>query len=102
MDTMLLIPAHENVISLLGVVMAPLGLIMEYAELSLDKQLYVAQRRYVEGEQRTLALGIARGVAFLHLHNIVHRDLAARNILLSPPLVPRVSDFGLSRVLNEG
>jgi serine/threonine protein kinase len=53
-------------------------------------------------EQRALALGIARGVAFLHEHHIVHRDIAARNILVSAPLTPRVSDFGMSRVLSDG
>ena len=48
-------------------------------------------RRFSESEQRALALGVARGVAFLHEHNVVHRDLAARNILVSLPLTPRVA-----------
>jgi serine/threonine protein kinase len=39
----------------------------------------------------------------LHLHNnnIVHRDLAARNILLSATGAPKISDFGMSRVIAE-
>jgi serine/threonine protein kinase len=39
----------------------------------------------------------------LHLHNnnIVHRDLAARNILLSEVGEPKVSDFGMSRLVDN-
>jgi serine/threonine protein kinase len=48
-----------------------------------------------------LARDIARGVAHLHDMRIVHRDLATRNILITSPLVPKVCDFGMSRLLGE-
>ena len=62
---------------------APLALLVEFAEQgALDSMLYGnPPRRFNVHEQRSLALGIARGVAFLHQHKIVHRDLAARNIV---------------------
>jgi serine/threonine protein kinase len=37
----------------------------------------------------------------LHEHNIVHRDLAARNILLTGSGDPKISDFGMSRILQK-
>lgn len=45
------------------------------------------------------ALGILAGLEHLHARNIIHRDLKPANLLLQGE-TPRLTDFGISRVLK--
>jgi serine/threonine protein kinase len=45
--------------------------------------------------------GICRGLDFLHKHNIVHLDLKPQNILSDANMMPKIADFGLSRLLSK-
>lgn len=50
-----------------------------------------------------ICLGSARGLAFLHegfVPHIIHRDMKSSNILLDENFEPRVSDFGLARIIS--
>ncbi|KAK8447335.1 hypothetical protein SEVIR_8G050825v4 [Setaria viridis] len=49
-----------------------------------------------------ISVGVARGLAFLHEEirpPIIHRDIKASNILLDKDLTPKISDFGLAKLL---
>jgi serine/threonine protein kinase len=46
--------------------------------------------------------GICEGLNYLHMNRMLHLDLKPANILLDSDMVPKISDFGLSRYLNEG
>lgn len=49
-----------------------------------------------------ICIGIAKGLAFLHEEvrpHIVHRDIKASNILLDKDLTPKISDFGLAKLI---
>ena len=51
-----------------------------------------------------IALGSARGLTYLHhdcCPRIIHRDIKSSNILLDVNLDPRVSDFGLAKLLVD-
>jgi serine/threonine protein kinase len=47
-------------------------------------------------------LGIAAGLAYLHSQKpkIIHRDIKPANILMDTELRPRISDFGLARMVS--
>jgi len=49
-----------------------------------------------------ICVGIARGLSFLHEEvrpPIIHRDIKASNILLDKDLTPKISDFGLAKLM---
>lgn len=52
------------------------------------------------GEAADLVLGILVGLEHLHARKIVHRDLKPANILMQEG-IPRLTDFGLSRLLSD-
>lgn len=45
--------------------------------------------------------GIASAMAYLHKRDIIHRDLKPANILLDDYLFPKISDFGLSKIIDD-
>ncbi|EJD08175.1 kinase-like protein, partial [Fomitiporia mediterranea MF3/22] len=45
--------------------------------------------------------GTARGLVYLHKHDIVHLDIKAANILVSLSGEPLICDFGISRMLDK-
>ncbi|CAJ1958575.1 unnamed protein product [Sphenostylis stenocarpa] len=55
------------------------------------------------GARKKIAIGSARGLAFLHhscIPHIIHRDMKSSNILLDENFEARVSDFGMARLVN--
>ncbi|XP_072322103.1 ephrin type-A receptor 4-like [Eucyclogobius newberryi] len=95
---------HPNIIHLEGVVTKckPVMIITEYMENgSLDAFLRKNDGRFTVIQLVGILRGIASGMKYLSDMSYVHRDVAARNILVNSNLVCKVSDFGMSRVLED-
>ncbi|PRP86869.1 putative LRR receptor-like serine/threonine-protein kinase [Planoprotostelium fungivorum] len=91
---------HPNVVSFLGFCARPLALITEFmAGGSLDDYLNRNPNLSIM-KRMTIIQGVAEGMAHLAQERVLHKDLAARNVLLTEDLLPKVSDFGLSRILD--
>ncbi|XP_035239183.1 ephrin type-B receptor 2-like isoform X3 [Anguilla anguilla] len=95
---------HPNIIHLEGVVTksSPVIIVTEFMENgSLDSFLRQNDGQFTVIQLVGMLRGIAAGMKYLSDMNYVHRDLAARNILVNSNLVCKVSDFGLSRFLED-
>ncbi|XP_075514697.1 G-type lectin S-receptor-like serine/threonine-protein kinase At5g35370 [Primulina tabacum] len=79
-------------------------LVYEYMNRgSLDVALFHGEPVMEWKERYEIALGTARGLAYLHTgceHKIIHCDVKPENILLHDKSQVKISDFGLSKLLS--
>ncbi|XP_069506406.1 ephrin type-A receptor 1 isoform X2 [Ambystoma mexicanum] len=95
---------HQNIVRLEGVVtkQKPMMIVTEYMENgALDAFLKENEDKFSCTQLVGMLQGIAAGMRYLSDRNYVHRDLAARNVLVTRSLLCKVSDFGLSRILEN-
>uniref|UniRef100_A0A3Q2ZB67 Ephrin type-A receptor 6 n=1 Tax=Kryptolebias marmoratus TaxID=37003 RepID=A0A3Q2ZB67_KRYMA len=80
----------------------PVMIVVEYMENgALDSFLRTRDGQFMVLQLVGMLRGIVVGMTYLSDMGYVHRDLAARNILVDENLVCKVSDFGMSRVLED-
>jgi serine/threonine protein kinase len=75
---------------------------MEYCENgSLYKLLNRTDIILNWNDKLILLYEIANAMNFLHQNNIIHRDLKLDNILITKEIKPKITDFGISRILKD-
>ena len=90
---------HPNVIKAYDIIHSQdkCYIVMEFCHLSLAEHIKGA--RMVPQEQAMeIFRQIVQGYRELRDHRIVHRDLKPSNILLTPELVPKISDMGYCEI----
>ncbi|XP_042013838.1 probable serine/threonine-protein kinase At1g01540 [Salvia splendens] len=101
---------HKNLVRLYGYCVegAYRMLVYEYVDNgNLDQWLHgdVGEVSPLTWDIRVnIILGTARGLAYLHEGlepKVVHRDIKSSNILLDHQWYPKLSDFGLAKLLNS-
>lgn len=101
---------HKNVVRLLGFMLCPseVGLLLYEYVPNGDLRAALHDKKGdldLNWKARLrIAEGVAHGLAYLHNAYdppVVHRDVTSSNVLLDEDLEARISDFGLSKVMNR-
>ncbi|XP_055823177.1 G-type lectin S-receptor-like serine/threonine-protein kinase At4g03230 isoform X2 [Solanum dulcamara] len=100
---------HRNLVRLLGYSITGYEQILLYEYMSnksLDTFIFDSTlSKSLKWKRRfEIILGISRGLLYLHEDSrlrIIHRDLKTSNILLDQEMKPKISDFGLARIVEE-
>ncbi|XP_057419979.1 cysteine-rich receptor-like protein kinase 10 [Lotus japonicus] len=100
---------HRNLVTLLGFCLEDREKMLIYEFVpnkSLDYFLFGPHKsgRVLNWFERYKIIeGIARGILYLHDHSrlkVIHRDLKPSNILIDQNMNPKISDFGLARMVS--
>jgi parallel beta-helix repeat protein len=87
---------HKNIVEVLEVNILPVPYVeMEYVPGSLE----VVTKPLPVWKAVHLVHGIADGLAYAHAHGIIHRDIKPHNILVTGEFVPKITDWGMSKVI---
>jgi serine/threonine protein kinase len=100
------LPMHPHVLPLLGAYVEENVVCCVHPFMlggSLDRRMQ-NDCAWLDDPVQVIAMvcGLFDGLAHLHRHGVLHRDLAPRNILFDLQGRPVLSDFGLSRLTQDG
>ncbi|HYY57819.1 MAG TPA: serine/threonine-protein kinase, partial [Pyrinomonadaceae bacterium] len=93
---------HQNIARLLDGGATETGLpyfVMEYIE-GEPLYAYCDARRLGVRERLRLFCQVCDAVAYAHQNQVIHRDIKPSNILVTAAAVPKLFDFGISKLLN--
>ncbi|KAL6223099.1 hypothetical protein ACLB2K_006489 [Fragaria x ananassa] len=98
---------HRSLVRLLGYCLDGPKKLLVYEYMSngsLADILFTPERKLYWEERMGIARNIARGFLYLHEEcdtQIIHCDIKPQNILMDEYMCPKISDFGLAKLLQQ-
>ncbi|KAM0017864.1 putative protein kinase RLK-Pelle-LRR-III family [Helianthus debilis subsp. tardiflorus] len=97
--------SHRNLLSMRAYLLHPEETLLVYDYMPKGLPVFLHARRYQPqidwATRMRIAKGVARGLHSLHTHhNIIHGNLTSSNLFLDESINPKISDFGMSRLLT--
>lgn len=92
---------HKNLVRFLGFCPTKYALVMEYAPRGSLSNLLISSQEISWQDRYQIALDVAEGMCYLHDCGILHRDLKSENILLDSNGRAKITDFGISTLVND-
>ncbi|XP_025676498.1 serine/threonine-protein kinase STY46 isoform X4 [Arachis hypogaea] len=92
---------HKNVVQFIGACTKPprLCIVTEFMSGgSVYDYLHKRKGSFKFPTLLKVAIDVAKGMNYLHQHEIIHRDLKAANLLMDENGIVKVADFGVARV----
>ena len=98
-DFEILIPLNNpNICKIIGICIEKDNMIMivtnYYKKGSLFDLLHVQKEKLSDKNKLNIAIGIIKGLQYLHENNIIHYHLSSKNIYIEDDLNPLIADFG--------
>ncbi len=88
--------SHPNIVSITDATILPFPAVeMEY----IPRSLADVKKPLDIPAAVPIITGIAQGLAYAHDKGVIHRDIKPENILITADGIPKITDWGMSRIL---
>lgn len=93
--------SHQNIVTMYdyGEDLLPF-VVMEYVEGESLEALRKRTGRFSLSDLYPIISGVAQGIDYAHAMGILHRDIKPDNILITKDSIPKITDFGIARILD--
>lgn len=92
---------HQNIVSLVAALEGSNSIILELCSKG-ELAMYIENMgAFKISQARFYAKAIASGLEYLHSRSILHNDIKAENVIIGVDNLPKLTDFGNSRLLID-
>ncbi len=78
-------------------------IVMEYIQgVSLKNILRTGEREFTERQVLEMGYKLSKALSHAHSNGVIHSDIKPDNIIVDEYLEPRITDFGIAKLISDG